>query len=307
MKKRWMFPLLIGFLPFALGCPDPDPDDPEVTTYEVELAGENQVPAVATPATGMMTVSLDENNILEIDGTFENLVSELRTIQGSSAHIHLGAADESGPIVFNVDVDANGDNRSGTFTLVQQLTTEQVRLFNNNEYYLNIHTNAYPDGELRAQLDENAREFAAIDESWGVELSSQAQPHDVTTDAEGWAWAVLREDNTFVLSGAVQNLTSELVDVNLERGLANDPGTRVFGLDFEERNANGYRFFTEATLNETQLNDLRDGLYFINLITADYPEGDLRGQFDETDGFFRDIWEDIFGDDPDQIEEAPPF
>lgn len=307
MKKlRWMLPLFAGFLVLSTGCPTDDPDA-DVSDYRVELVGENQNPPVATPANGEMTVTLDENRILTIDGSFDNLVSQLRSVEGSPIHIHVGGMDENGPIVFRVDVDANDDQRSGTFSMTQQLAADQVRLFENNEYYLNIHSNAYPDGELRGQLDSNAPEFAGLDESWGVELNTADHPHNVSTDAEGWVWAILRDDDTFVISGALQNLTSDIVEVNLERGEPGETGAMIFDLTTDERDENGHRFFGETTLTGAQMDDLRDGLYYINVITIDYPDGELRGQLDDESSFFRNIWEDIFGDSPEEIDEAPPF
>lgn len=311
---RWTVIFLVGSLAlFALGCPPEDDDDNDnddqmdTTEYQVELAGENEVPPVASPATGTMDVTLDDDDILTIDGTFENLVSQLTVIEGSSAHIHVAGMDETGPIVFDVDVDANDDERSGSFTLTEQLSPDQVRIFENNEYYLNIHTNAYPGGELRAQLDEEAPEFAGIEQSWGVEMTPEAQPHEVDSDAEGWLWAILRDDETFVISGAMQNLSSDITNVFLKRANDGEMGPVIFTLDREERDDEGYRFFYETELSEEQLDDLREGLFYVNVVTEDLLDGELRGQLDENGNFFQNVWEDIFGDSPTEIDEAPPF
>ena len=304
---RWTIVFLVGSLAFwNLGCPE-DPDDPDPTDYEVELAGENQVPSIATPATGTMDVNLDQNNVLTVEGDFTGLVSQLRDIQGSPAHIHVGEAGENGPVVFTVNVDADDDQRSGTFTLTETLTADQVQVFENNEYYLNIHTNAYPEGELRAQLDPDAPEFAGIDESWGVEMTAEAQPHDVDTDGEGWVWAILRDDNSFVASGAVQNLSSDITDIRLERGEAGEVGDTIFTMDFEERDDDVTRFWFNTELTDGQVTDLRDDLFYVTVITEDEPDGELRAQFDDDDNFFENIWENIFGDSPNEIDEAPPF
>lgn len=306
---RWMLPLLLmGLLPFTTGC-DLDDDDTigdDTNEFSVQLVGENEVPLVATPGRGDMTVELDDDDILTIDGSFENLVSELRSIDGSPIHVHVGTPNETGAIIFPVDVDANDDNRSGTFSLTEELDPAQVRVFEDGEYYLNIHTNAYPDGELRGQLAEDTPEFEGLDQSWGIELSSEAQPHTVTTDAEGWFWAILRDDETFAISGAVTDLTSDLVEVNLERGDVDETGSMILNL-FTEETADGYRFFTSDRLTDEQVDDLRDGLYYLNVITADYPEGELRGQLDDENGFFFNFWEDIGGSSPDDPDQTVPY
>src|SRR5699024_8962648 len=152
----------------------------------------------------------------QIDGSFDDLVSRLKEVDGSAIHLHVGKDDESGEAVFPVNVDADEDQLAGTFTLSENLTADQVRLFENQEYYLVIHTNAYPSGELRGQLDPDAPEFSTIDEYWAVELTTEEQPHDVNSDAQGWAWAILRNDDTFILSGAANHLESDLTEVQLE-------------------------------------------------------------------------------------------
>lgn len=297
--------LLVGF---AAGCVPGEEEDIRDLRFSVELAGDNEIPAVATPATGEMDVRL-QDRLLTIEGSFEGLVSRLQDIEGTPIHVHVGDLDEVGPVVFPVSVDADEDERSGTFSLTETLTADQVRLFEEGRYYVNIHTFAYPGGELRGQMDEDAPTFARVSESWGVQLSDTAQPHAVTTDGEGWLWAILRADDTFILSGAAENLSSDLTAVELQQGVVGEAGPTIFTLETEERTdmTNVHRFYLERTLTETQINDLEDGFFYLNVITEDFPDGELRGQLDETDGFFIDLWETIVGEDPETIRESPPF
>lgn len=316
MKKhlRWTALLAASSLIFfSLGCPDDNDDpDPDLTEFSVELAGENQVPSVATTGTGEMDVELD-NNTLMVEGSFDNLVSRLTDIDGSPAHLHIGSSEESGPVLFNVDVDAGADDRSGTFSFEQELTDDEVNVLESNDLYLNIHTNAYPGGEVRGQLDSEAPEFAGIDESRGLSFDTDFHPHDVDTDADGWAWVILRDDDTMVVSGAVDNLTSDLVEfdgsaVNIEQAATGETGPVIFNLDYEEIDDNGVRFWFDTNLDATQIEVFEDGEYYINIYTDEYAEdGEIRAQIGEEDGFFEDLWEDIFGDDPAQVGEAPPF
>ncbi len=311
---RWTALFATGSLALlALGCPEDDPDPPEVAEYEVELAGENEVPPIATPATGTMDVTLDEDDILTIEGEFSGLVAELLFIEGTPAHIHEGSATETGPIVWDVQVDADDDNTSGTFSLTRQLTSEEVATFEANQYYLNIHTEAYPGGELRGQLDEDAPEFENIRDSWGVTLTPEAQPHSVDSDADGWAWVILRGDDSMVVSGAANNLTSNLTEidgsaVNIEEGELDEPGDVVMNLNYEALpDIDGVRFWGTADLTDDEVDALTGDDYFINVYTEDFPAGELRGQILFDNGFFEELWDDFFGDDAERIDEAPPF
>ena len=300
---------LATVLVVASGCGTDDDDD--VVEYRAELAGENQEPLVATPASGWMDVELDENT-LRIDGVFEGLVSRVIEIEGTPIHIHLGVEGENGPVVFPIDdIDLASEDRAGTFSFERELSSSEIDTFEEGNFYLNIHTQAYPGGELRGQLDEAAPEFAGVDDSWGLEMTTDAQPHEVDSDAQGWAWVVLRDDDTLLISGAVAGLSSPLMEVfggavNLEEGAAGETGTMVFTLDYEAREDNEARFWYSTTLTEEQVDRLNDGDYFLTIYTENNPEGELRVQIDDDDTFFEDFWEDIFGDD-DDLEEAPPF
>lgn len=303
-----------SMLVFAFGCPEdePDPDRPEVTEYEVELVGENEVPPIATPASGEMEVELDDNDVLNVSGEFGGLVSPLFPIDGTAAHIHQGAANETGPVLFNVEITADADQRGGTFSFARQLSEDEVDLFEDNLLYLNIHSEAYPGGELRGQLDPDAPEYASLDESWGVTLTAAAQPHDVETEGDGWVWMILRTDDTIAVSGAANNLTSELLEVdgsavNIEEAERGETGPTVLNLEYESLpDIDGVRFWGTAELTSEQVDELEDGNYYITIYTDDYPQGELRGQFD-VDGFFDDFWDNFFGDGTNDIFEAPPF
>lgn len=124
----------------------------DVASFDFGLRGDQEVPAVETNATGQGTARL-ENDTLTLQGSFEGLGSDLLAIEGSPAHIHQAPAGENGPIVFVVDVTPNADNRSGTFQGTFALTETQAQAFRDGLFYLNIHTESFPAGELRGQLE----------------------------------------------------------------------------------------------------------------------------------------------------------
>lgn len=318
-----------SLLVFGLGCPpeEPEPDPPEEFEYDVQMVGENQVPPVATPAEGEIDVQF-EDETLTLNGEFDGLVAELTEIDGAYAHVHEGTDDEDGPILYNIqgdDFDAADDMRSGTFEFEQRLTEEEVRMLNNNELYVNIHTEAYPGGELRAQLDEDAPEFEPVDDSWGVNLTPEAHTHDPDTTADGWVWTILRDDETVVSSGAAHNLTSEVTEVTIEAAPEDEVGDVVFTYEHEmvdpeevrdddqdnqvddnqvDEDVDEYavRFWLTEEFDEDQIGVLEDGHYYVNVITEEHEDGELRAQIDDDAGF----WENLFGTE-EELEEAPPF
>lgn len=73
------------------------PQQPQLETYKAHLTGQEQVPAVETPATGEATFQLSK------DGNSLSFKIELSGIQNVvGAHLHLGAKGYNGEIVANL-------------------------------------------------------------------------------------------------------------------------------------------------------------------------------------------------------------
>ena len=119
--------------------------------FEVTLSGDNEVPPVTTNATGSATVAL-MGNTMTLNGDFSDLSSPVVEIAGSPAHVHLGAADENGDVIFPLNVSVDEGQTGGIFSLSTELTPDQVEAFNAGNLYINIHTEQNQGGELRGQI-----------------------------------------------------------------------------------------------------------------------------------------------------------
>jgi hypothetical protein len=119
------------------------------TGYSANLSGANERPAVTTPASGLTGLTL-KGRTLTVLGTFQNLSSA-----ATAAHIH-GPADENSnaPVLLPLVIDqvtngARSGRISGTFTLTEQ----QVEWLNNRQLYVNVHSQTFPGGEVRGQVE----------------------------------------------------------------------------------------------------------------------------------------------------------
>ena len=118
---------------------------PSITTYTATINGTNEVPANNSTATGTATMSF--NNTTKI---FSIAVTHtLSTI--TMGHIHIGAAGTNGGVVFNFSSLASPI----AFTSVA-LTPAQEADLKANLYYVNLHSAAFPAGEIRGQLIQGA-------------------------------------------------------------------------------------------------------------------------------------------------------
>lgn len=108
---------------------------------KVILSGVNEVPAVTTSASGDGTISVAD------DGTVSGSVTT-KGVQGTAAHIHIGAAGKNGPVI--VPFNKEGDTYKAPAGA--KLNADQLKAFKDGELYFNVHSAANPGGEIRGQL-----------------------------------------------------------------------------------------------------------------------------------------------------------
>lgn len=108
----------------------------------VTLSGAQEVPAVTTSAKGTGTLKFAD------DGAVSGGVTTTG-ITGTAAHIHSGAAGKNGPVVVPLQKGTDG---AWTVPAGAKLTPDQQKLLQSGELYVNVHSTAHPDGEIRGQL-----------------------------------------------------------------------------------------------------------------------------------------------------------
>ena len=108
----------------------------------VELLGAEETPPVATSATGTGKIKIS------VDRTISG---EIKTsgMEGTAAHIHIGAPGQSGPPIITLKKGPDGTWKvpSGA-----QVTEAQYRSFKSGDLYINVHSADHQSGEIRAQL-----------------------------------------------------------------------------------------------------------------------------------------------------------
>jgi len=108
----------------------------------VALSGAEEVPAVNTTARGQGAVKVAD------DGAVSGSVTT-SGITGTAAHIHSAAAGKNGPVVVPLQ---KGNDGSWSVPSGAKLTPDQLKMFKEGELYVNVHSTAHPDGEIRGQL-----------------------------------------------------------------------------------------------------------------------------------------------------------
>jgi hypothetical protein len=119
----------------------------EETKFMAMLSGAEEVPPVETGGTGSANVTWNsETKALSWSIDFAGLSGP-----ATAAHFH-GPADpgaNAGPVITIDDLESPSE---GTATL----TDEQAADLAAGKWYVNVHTEAHPDGEIRGQLMEGS-------------------------------------------------------------------------------------------------------------------------------------------------------
>ncbi len=131
--------LLSGILFTTESCSKSE--DPTVI-FQATLNGASETPPNASTATGTATLTYNKNTKIF------TIVVYFNGVTATIAHIHKGAVGVSGDPVFGFTAPITSPIN---YTSVALDAAQEADL-NANLYYVNIHSAAYPGGEIRGQL-----------------------------------------------------------------------------------------------------------------------------------------------------------
>ena len=116
---------------------------PGSSAISVKLSPANEVPPASSSASGSGSIRVNE------DGSVSGSVTTTG-MQGTMAHIHQGAAGQNGPVI--IPLTKSGD----TYTVPAgaKLNASQMAALKEGNLYVNVHSNTYKGGEVRAQLKQ---------------------------------------------------------------------------------------------------------------------------------------------------------
>jgi hypothetical protein len=126
---------LAGFVAGGIGTA-------QAVDVKVKLTGDQEVPAVTSPATGVGTIVIKDDK--SVSGSVKTL-----GIEGTVAHIHLAEPGKNGPPIITLNKTAEN-----TWSVPEgaKLTDEQYKAFKDGNLYVNVHSAEHKGGEIRTQL-----------------------------------------------------------------------------------------------------------------------------------------------------------
>lgn len=113
------------------------------TSWDVKLSGANETPAGDPTASGTAHVTLD-------DATNELCYDVSTTgLNATMAHIHKGAKGAAGGVA--VPLDTPKDGKTKACKTIDATLTKAI-MADPAGYYVNVHSDKFPGGAIRAQL-----------------------------------------------------------------------------------------------------------------------------------------------------------
>lgn len=148
MKTKFLTLAVFFLLSVAVSCSnddDPTPTPNPIVTFKATLNGANESTPNASTATGTSTLTFNTTTKIFT-------ISVTHTIAApTNGHIHKGAIGVSGSPVFPFVSFTSPI----TYTSIALDASQEADL-NAELYYVNIHTGAFPGGEIRGQLIKQA-------------------------------------------------------------------------------------------------------------------------------------------------------
>ena len=108
----------------------------------VSLNGANETPPVKTAAMGSGTITVNAD--MSVSGTVKTT-----GLVGTVAHIHVGAEGKKGPVIVTF---VKSDDNNWTVPVGTMFTADQYASYKAGNLYINVHSDANKDGEIRGQL-----------------------------------------------------------------------------------------------------------------------------------------------------------
>lgn len=235
------------------------------------LSGASETPSNSSSATG--------TGILAVDPSTAQIRGFVRStgVTGTAAHIHVGAPGVAGPVIVPLIETAPG---SGIWAVPESatLTGSQVASFNAGNLYYNVHSAAFPSGEIRGQL------VPATLTMRSAVLSGPQEVPPVASTASGIGVAVLNsvtseifgDTRSMGLNGTVAHIHEGAVGVAGPIRVNQD---KVLSLLPEE-------FWTvrdaDRIINPSLADAFTAGNLYFNVHSAAFPSGEIRGQINST-------------------------
>lgn len=212
-------------------------------------------------------------------------------------HLHFAPAGQNGPVVATIVGENDGLNNGVIATgvlrdedVVGRTLSQLVDEITEGKVYVNIHTAVNPSGELRGQVSVKR---PGSERNFAVQLSGANEVPKVMTDASGLAkFQFNTSDTNLTFQINIDGINSDILFSHIHLAEAGANGGVVYTLRGDLVPGPFSGVYAKDALLPSMLSgqleggDLiilkeafRTGYAYVNIHSADFPSGELRGNF----------------------------
>jgi hypothetical protein len=236
-------------------------------SFQVMMDGSQEVPMAVTNAFGVGYFDLSKDlSKIKYLVVMQDLSGPL-----SGAHLHVGQTGASGGVVVDITGSISGNVIAG---VISNPSASLIDSMNSGSIYLNVHNSMFPNGEIRGQLLNSSRYLyfdAAIN-------GAQQVPAVATTATAVSVIKINASLDSLWIDAAVDGISGSIMSAHFHSG---NPGINgPVELDLTPY-INGNRIsgtITGSMLTPELFGEMLEGAIYINLHTAGFPNGEIRGQ-----------------------------
>lgn len=237
-----------------------------------ELRGSNERPApVVSNARGtVIAVYNTETNSLQLAGDYQKLADVV-----TAAHIHPGDSLSVNPPI--IDLTTNPLDSTGTITVITQITDAQELELLAGNMYVNVHSKAFPNGEIRTQLIPTTNGETHL---FTVNLTGDQIPVPNSTAAANALIIVDKTTGITYVTGEFSGINSNAISAHIHSGAVGAKGPAIVTLNIVQRFEvpHSGTFSGSDTLSPSLVESMINGLTYIDIHSSFYTGGALRAQ-----------------------------
>ncbi len=235
------------------------------------LQGINEIPSVTTNANGVASFLLNATrDTMQVNIAFTGM-------KASAMHIHEGKPNTNGTVVKDLTQFISGNIARFTLTGAD-LSPSNLRKYFSGDFYINIHSTNFPNGEIRGQIT------VETDQGYFVEMNGANSVPSVNTTAKGAGVFVLDKSGTRItFKVAAQGVSGKLTGSHFHTGAAGQVGNGI--LSDASNLVNGMVTEGAASVSNSFAVQANNGEIYYNYHTLANQAGEIRGQLIPLSGF----------------------
>lgn len=235
--------------------------------FDTPLSGSLEVPATNTSAYGFAAANFVMDEGISVYAVVNDLSSPI-----TGAHLHGAGLEETGPVLVDLSMGIDSNIIDIESMFIDSATLDALLT---GDVYLNVHTDSFPNGEVRGQL------YGLFRDAYAFDLCAEQETDPVTGASQASGGGILsldRKGSNVHLMAVTTETTDTLTGLHIHEGDIGEAGPVILGLTDQVQNGSVFLYYSDSTFMRDVTPAIKSGNAYLNAHTDANPAGELRGQ-----------------------------